>query len=333
MKKEWSFSLQRVDGFFLRALAAAPRILLPLRIKLNGWLQPLLVPVRMDHARAVQLFYGARNRAENDANNRVREAVLLGFFTGDPAFEDPVYTPLRTEFNAWLAAKKAALGLPPETPTVAQAGGGRKNADFSLDMGGFSLRPEFKYGATSLKAVPQFLSVAANRDWHQGESYAAFFYDTYLARVCAIYSVTHEMSREDYVARVHSDSYKPPLFAALYKAENEGTDAQKLEKKRLVDTSIREWLETVKDKTDLAAINEVLATSQKEKTYLLCKAGKFYSDAIQPEELVVTGVVGIRLGKLLVLQTATTTRLEMLLRWKNHAGVCFPAWQIKLCRQ
>jgi hypothetical protein len=288
----------------------------------------------MDHARAVQLFYSASGgREANDANNRVREAVLLGFFTGDPAFEDPVYQPLRAEFNTWLVAKKAALGLPPETPTVAQAGGGRKNADFSLDMGGFSLRPEFKYGATSLKAVPQFLSIAANRNWHEGESYAAYFYDSYLAQVCAIYGVSHTMSREEYVARVHSDSYKPPLFAALYKAENEGTDAQKLEKKRLVDTSIRLWLETVKDKTDLAAINEVLATSQKEKTYLLCKAGKFYSDAIRPEELVVTGVVGIRLGKLLVLQTATTTRLEMLLRWKNHAGVCFPAWQIKLRRQ
>jgi hypothetical protein len=293
----------------------------------------MLLPFRMDHARAVQLFHGAGTRAENDANNRVREAVLLGFFTGDPAFDDPLYQGLRAEFNAWLLGKKTALGLPPETPLVAQAGGGRKNADFSVTMGGISLRPEFKYGSISLKSVPQFLSVAANRDWHQGESYASYFYDTWLSQVCAIYGVTQEMTKEDYMARVHCDSYKPLLFAALYKAETEGTDAQKAAKKVLVDTSIRVWLETVKHKTDLAVINEVLATSQKDKTYLLCKAGKFYSDAILPEELVVTGVVGIRLGKLLVLQTATTTRLEMLLRWKNHAGVCLPAWQIKLRRQ
>jgi hypothetical protein len=287
----------------------------------------------MDHARAVQLFHGAGTRADNDANNRVREAVILGFFSSDSAFEDPAYQGLRAEFETWLASKKAELGLPPETPLVAEAGGGRKNADFLVTMGGVSLRPEFKYGATSLKAVPQFLSVAANRDWHQGESYAAYFYDNYLTQVCSIYGVTHEMSREEYVARVHCDSYKPPLFAALYKAENEGTAEQKAAKKGLVDTSIRMWLETVKDKTNLAAINEVLATSQKEKTYLLCKNGKFYSDAIRAEELQVVSVVGIRLGKLLVLQTATTTRLEMLLRWKNHAGVCFPAWQIKLCRE
>ena len=287
----------------------------------------------MDHAAALQLFHApAGGRKANDANNRKREAVMLGFFNGDPAFDLPVYSSLRTEFNAWLAAKKAEFGLPPETPIVTQGIGGRKNADFSLTMGGITLRPEFKYGATSLKGVPQFLSMAANRDWHHGESYAAFFYDSVLPQVCAIYGITNTMSKEEYVARVHSDSYKPALFAALYKAETEGTDAQKAEKKKLVDASIRQWLEMVKEKTDLAAINQILASSQKDKTYLLCKNGRFYSDNIQPDELVAASVVGIRLGKLLVLQTATTSRLEMMLRWKNHAGVCLPAWQIKLKR-
>jgi hypothetical protein len=287
----------------------------------------------MDHAAAAQLFYSpSGGREANDANNRMREAVLLGFFTDDPAFNLPVYESLRTEFNAWITAKKSQYGVPPETPILAQAGGGRKNADFLLTMGEVSLRPEFKYGAISLNAVPQFLSMAANRNWHQGESYAAYYYDTYLTQVCAIYGVTETMSREEYLARVHCDSYKPPLFAALYKAETQGTAEQKAAKKRLVDASVSTWLESVKDKTDLATINEVLLSSQKAKTYLLCKNGKFYSDEILPEELQVVSVVGTRLGKLLVLQTATTTRLEMLLRWKNYAGVCFPAWQIKLRR-
>jgi len=142
------------------------------------------------------------------------------------------------------------------------------------------------------------------------------------------------MSKEEYIARVHNESYEQPLFAALKKGDVECTAAQKAQKKKLVDQSIREWLDMVKDKTDLAIINEVFTSSQKAKKYILCKGGQFYSDEIEPEELMALKVIGIHLGKNLVIQTAKpTTRIHMLLRWKNHAGVCLPAWQIKLRRE
>ena len=66
---------------------------------------------------------------------------------------------------------------------------------------------------------------------------------------------------------------------------------------------------------------------------MLYKDGQFYSDKIHPEELIITSVVTVRRGKYLVLQSAKAgTTHEMLLRWKNHAGILYPAWQISMKR-
>ena len=297
--------------------------------------QPGSTPLKMDHTAAAQLFYrSVGGRKANDANNRVREKVMLGFFNGDPVYNDPAYSAIKANFNAWLPGWKNEVGLSSDTPLHVEKVGGRKNSDFSITTSDKTIRPEFKFGAKTICAAPQFLSVAANRDWHQGEYCAIYYYDNYLPQVCAIYGITHTMSKEEYIARVHNESYDQPLFAALKKGDVEGTAAQKAQKKKLVDQSIREWLDMVKDKTDLAVINEVLSSSQKAKKYILCKGGEFYSDEIEPDELIALKVVGIHLGKNLVIQTQKpTTRIHMLLRWKNHAGVCLPAWQLKLRRE
>jgi hypothetical protein len=141
------------------------------------------------------------------------------------------------------------------------------------------------------------------------------------------------MTEAEYVARVHGTSKAPPLFNALYNAEANGTGEQKKEKKALVDASIAAWLTEVKDKTDIQAITEAFQSSQAGKEFLLYKDGTFYSDRIAAEELIITGVKEVRLGKYLVLQSASPgTTHEMLLRWKNHAGILYPAWQISMKR-
>jgi hypothetical protein len=85
--------------------------------------------------------------------------------------------------------------------------------------------------------------------------------------------------------------------------------------------------------TNIAAITAAFQKSQEGKCFLLCSANEFCSDKIEPEELVITGVIEVRLGKYLVLQSAKPgTTHEMLLRWKNHAGILYPAWQISMKR-
>jgi hypothetical protein len=287
----------------------------------------------MDHRAAINLFHApAGGREANDTNNRVREGVIVGLING--TLTDPAYDALRAELSLWVDAKRAELGLTPDAPASAVRRGGRRyNWDFDLTLGTVTLKVEFKYGATSVASVPEFFNPAANKDFHHGESYARFFFEQTLPHVCAIYGIPVTMTADEYVARVHGTSKRPPLFKALYDAENAGTAEQKAQKKALVDGSIETWLRLVKDKTDLAAITVAFENSQGGKHFLLCRDGKFFSDRIAPEELVVTGVIGVRLDKYLELSSAKPgTGFAMLLRWKNHAGVLYPAWQISMWR-
>jgi hypothetical protein len=272
--------------------------------------------------------------AANDANNKAREKIIVDILNKAAYTEHPDFAPLVTGLYAWLSVKKYELLTDSQVPIHAVTRGGRKyNWDFDLYMGETVLKMEWKFGAVSVDSLPEFFNPAANKDFHQGESYAQFFYRGYLPQVCAIYGVTHTMTEAEYVTRVHGTSKAPPLFNALYNAEANGTGEQKKEKKALVDASIAAWLTEVKDKTDIQAITEAFQSSQAGKEFLLYKDGTFYSDRIAAEELIITGVKEVRLGKYLVLQSASPgTTHEMLLRWKNHAGILYPAWQISMKR-
>ena len=272
--------------------------------------------------------------AANDANNKAREKIIVDIFNKAAYTEDPAFSPLVTGLYAWLSVMKYERMTEafPAIKAVLKAGR-HYNWDFDLHIGDRVLKMEFKFGATSVDSLPEFYNPAANKDFHQEESYAQFFYRGYLPQVCAIYGVTHTMTEAEYVTKVHGTSKAPPLFKALYDAEANGTGEQKKEKKAFVDASIAAWLDMVKDKTDIQEITLAFLSSQSGKEFLLYKDGTFYSDRIREEELIITGVKGVRLGKYLVLQSAVPgTTHEMLLRWKNHAGILYPAWQISMKR-
>ena len=288
----------------------------------------------MDPANILLFNAPVGGREANDANNKKREHTILAILNNDPRVAGAEWDGLRGGLLAWVTAKKAEIGLPPETPHSARQRGGRRyNWDFDLRLGEHTLKCEFKFGATSVDSLPEFFNPAANYDFHGGESYARFFFANYLPRVCAIYGVAHTMTEDDYARRVHGTSKVPALFKGLYDAETSGTAEQKAQKKVIADESIAAWLERVKEKTNIATITAAFQASQTGKHFLLCSEGQFYSDKIQPEELIITSVIGVRLGKYLVLQSAKPgTTHEMLLRWKNHAGILYPAWQISMKR-
>ena len=289
----------------------------------------------MDPADLILFNAPAGGREANDANNTKREHMIIAILNADPRVAGAEWDGLRGRLNAWVTAKKAELGLPPETPHSAIRRAGRRyNWDFDLRLGERILKCEFKFGATSVDSLPEFFNPAAKYDFHGGESYARFFFANYLSRVCELYAIPlTTMSEDEYWRKVHGTSKKPALFQALYDAEKNGTAEHKAQKKAIVDESIAAWLERVKEKTNIAAITEAFQTSQAGKQFMLCSEGQFCSDKIDPEELVITGVIGVRLGKYLVLQSAKPgTTHEMLLRWKNHAGILYPAWQISLRR-
>lgn len=291
----------------------------------------------MDPATKVSLFHAAAaagdGRTANDAKNKVREQTVLSIINNDSSVADPAFDPLKAEVRAWILQRLSELALPPDTPIRAVAKGGRRyNWDFDLHLGDKTLKVEWKYGAASVDALPEFFNPAANYDFHQGESFARFFFNGYLQQVCAVYGVPVTMTEAEYVAKVHG-TQKAGLFLALYNAEAAGTAEQKAQKKVVVDQCIRAWLEATKDLVNTAAITAAFQASQAGKHFMLCRGGKLYYDAIKPEELVVSGAAEVRLGKYLVLHsTRPGTTHEMLLRWKNHAGILYPAWQISMKR-
>jgi len=284
-------------------------------------------------------------RAQNDANNKTREHIILRILNRDPEcqalYNHPVHGP------AWIILRDslyeaidARFGQGSHLQGVAVPKGGRRfNWDYDYTLQGVTHKLELKVGnGTHVDNLPEFFNPAVNYDFHNGASYAGFFYDNYLGRILAIYPAPDGFqmpTREWYIQKVRGTSRIPALFAHLHTAEVNGTDNQKRIKKEIVDESIGAWLTQTRAATNVEILTREFLRSQSGKIFLLYDRGtqRFYTDTLTNNELTVQSVVEIRNNNVLVLQSqVATTTFHMLLRWKNHAGVLYPAWQISMRR-
>ena len=120
-----------------------------------------------------------------------------------------------------------------------------------------------------------------------------------------------------------------------YIYENE--ESKKKEKKKIVDYSIHEYLINNVETIDIEKLNEKFYKTQNGKLYMCFKDGLFHKDIIEDNEILSTGIKELKSGKnklknTVILKTNTNSTIHMLLRWRNHAGILNPAWQIKLVR-
>ena len=66
---------------------------------------------------------------------------------------------------------------------------------------------------------------------------------------------------------------------------------------------------------------------------MLWKNGKFYLDTLTEENIDILAEKNLKGNNTIVIKTINDkAEYHLLLRWKNHAGVLFPAWQIKFKR-
>jgi len=270
-------------------------------------------------------------RELNDANNNLREIAIVSIINRKLVGEE--WLPISTELSKFILNRLESLGLPSTTTVSAVKRGGRKyNWDFDIIYGTHLEKTEFKFGGITVQSLPEFFSCGANKPFNTCIPYATYFYRNYLTSVAAIYNIPVEINEEDYLKSVYGSTYKG-IFKQLYDSEKQGTEAQKRMKKELVDSSINAWLCEAAPLTDLNAITQEFKRSQEGKKFMLFNNGTFHEDEIKSEELVATCVKGIKLSKYLIIQSAvSSTTYEMLLRWKNHAGVLYPAWQISMKR-
>jgi hypothetical protein len=272
-------------------------------------------------------------RAANDANNREREHVLAGLLTPtvDHCLTDPTHgaawRTLQRKFREACETIGRACGYNEWSGLDVKHVGGRTNCDFVIEFTGCGVaNMEFKFSS-----MPQFLSLPANKPFHP-VLFCDHYYEHDLPAVMDILKVpqTLKPSLDEYRKYIHQDNYdKMALTAALYKAEKEAGSAIQTAR---VKKSIHDYLAKYAEATDLEAVTAELQRTQKDKHYLIYKKDEFTHYKLLADELIARHVVGVK-GETLILQSACEgTQIHMMLRWKNHQGILFPAWQIKMVR-
>ena len=96
-----------------------------------------------------------------------------------------------------------------------------------------------------------------------------------------------------------------------------------------------------KNNFNINEINDIMKNrKQSQKIYMIYnpKDRKFYNDKISEDECTITSINSLKKGNhqkynTVIFNTKNeNTSLHFLLRWKNHLGILFPAWQISIKR-
>ena len=270
-----------------------------------------------------------KGRGSNDANNKKREEILTTLYDST----EPDLQPIREKWIQFLRS----LCQDFSRVRVVRHGGRGANHDFEIffykDDGLIKHIPkaEFKHSVSRIDKMPEYFSPAADKPYFE-KVYADIFYDEYLDRVCAVYGLV-KPDRETYLRLVYSNNYdKHPFFRTLYTMETSGTREQTKQKQEIVRESISKYLESTVHTINLQKLSTDIHNRQSNKLFILWNLTEFISDQLHDDEMELTHVEGIKNGNTVVVVSKAGTRHNMLLRWKNHLGVLYPAWQISLTR-
>jgi len=192
---------------------------------------------------------------------------------------------------------------------------------------------------SSIEDIPQFLSLAENHESTQSDgkmSYAEYYYNHYLGDFISSLRTPYTgiiPTIEEYKKYVYNSSYSKHEFFEFAKANETAAS------KKVVDRSIDKYLEENVSKFDVSKMIEHLRNTQMNKVFLFEDASHmWHMDGFL--DCHFRGPISISLKKgartklyhTLVLSLEYCT-FEYLLRWKNHKGILYPAWQIKAIRK
>jgi hypothetical protein len=285
---------------------------------------------------SIDTFEKTTERSDNDKNNSVREHVIE--FIVNQRIPDTYYQyskrwmRLRTRLYDFIGS---SLGINAFNHVECITKAGRKyNYDFEFVFDHTTTRKiEFKFNCNKVSSCPQFLSLSS-KSFGQ---YAEFVYDSGVINEMSMRYGVPAIDRKSYIKHVHQTSYeKNKWFLSMYTNEEQ----HKAWKKTIIDRTIDAYLESFMDSVSLASLESKMKQTQSDKIFMCyCPVTRqFYRDSISDEELSITkkrlkhcGTTGFRNTIVLDTQCATT-KIHLLLRWRNHAGILNPAWQISLHR-
>lgn len=267
----------------------------------------------------------------NDENNKLREQIInaiINKFIPETWYENKMWCDLRNELMNYILH----FGIDYISVKCRIKAGRKHNCDFEFiftltDNTELYRNVEFKFNTVCAMNCPQILSLASNEC-----DYAEIFYDNYLPKIAKLYGITHLLpDKETYLRYIHQPDFKKlQFFQNLRDNENK----YKRAKLAIVNKSIHEFLKTYTKKISYEYFQNKFK-NQSDKNYLCYYKGQIYIDKIKPKELQITSH-RLKSSKnyynTIILYTKTSTELHMRFRWKNHNGILFPAWQIKLHR-
>lgn len=293
---------------------------------------------------SIDLFYKIGEKSNNDAENKIREDILV--FLANPLqaeyathakwqelyarFHDCLRTNFCDNYSRVLIRKMA---------------GRAHNYDFVAifyDADGGEIQQEkleFKHNSKTLTKIPQILSLQDRFGLISVMSYAQYYYENYLDEYLAASqgllsqsdkTIIQKPTLAEYMTLVSGTDYsKHAMFGFMREAESTPSKKRCFE---IVKESIRKYLELYSAQLNISVFSAKLKESQLGKKFLLWDLKKFNVEILSETDLNVTAIDRIK-NKNAIVVLSTTYEYHMLLRWRNHMGILNPAWQISLVRR
>jgi hypothetical protein len=284
----------------------------------------------------IRLFReSAQARGDNDRNNKIREDILV--FLRNPPVEylsDEIYGELWREMSQkWNDCLGTLCDVPYDDIRVKKMAGRRYNYDHEISFLNEGLvvktiKSEFKYNADCLDSLPEYFNAPEKKRFIEA-CYAEYFYDNYVDRICALSDTLVKPTKDAYMKNIYSANYlKHEFFRRLKEIE----PIIRNEKKHIVQESIKNYLTEYGGTINLAALSDDIRRTQSGKLFILWNLRDFKADGFVDEDFDLESVVRIKNDNVLVVRSKSGTLHNLLLRWKNHLGILYPAWQISLQR-
>jgi hypothetical protein len=281
----------------------------------------------------IQLFYKkGTSKAENDAENKIREDVLVFLENELP----PEYAADEKWRNLYTKFHETLRTLCPSEYTcvkIVKKGGRIFNYDFDviyLDSENNEIhrvKLEFKHNSKKIDKIPQILSLQDRFGLIDAISYSEHYYTLYLdAYLSDIEYTGVKPTLQEYVSLVAGIApEKHPMFMFMRLAKSNPA----------VKESIHTYLNSYVSKFKVDEFTKKLVESQANKYFLLWDLSQFHIDTLSAEELTIKDILLKPTKKQTNTIVARSTKSEyhLLLRWRNHNGILNPAWQIKIMRK
>jgi hypothetical protein len=280
------------------------------------------------------------SRYSNDANNKMREAIIGAIVNEDIPDEyfrcSPFWEKMRTSIFTYIYELFDQNTSIRKTELV-HYGGRRYNCDFKIILNDeISYNVEFKFNSQSIVHVPQFVS-PMNPSKYLESSYEKYYYTHYLPLLAEKFGLPIP-SYDKYIDEIHSptprcmkgfqEKYYRGCASSIYYSGIQSDIEFYTLAKQLDEESRRSFIE--KYDIDIDALTKYLIRSQANKKYMLFDIKKAVFDVA---DVCETDYILCSYSKephkfRYIIESISGHKYSVLLRWKNGNGIAFPAFQI-----